>query len=181
MPYTTFSMAGRSQRSSGHLCPEYTRCDQVLPIRDHHRCTDGNDFLAAGFPIRPGTHMVCHVPRRTFAQTFFALHPIFKLRTGPPGLRALLVGFPAGSWILARRPIFPTSGRCSHSCLVLVAVILPAQAQPDRPRAFRAPVVPLFPLISVVLCLSPDVRSAGVNMDPVLPLAGSWPGDLLFL
>ena len=36
--------------------------------------------------------------------------------------------------------------------LVSLGVILLRRKQPDRPRAFRVPLVPWFPLISVVLC-----------------------------
>jgi APA family basic amino acid/polyamine antiporter len=33
-------------------------------------------------------------------------------------------------------------------------VIFLRRSQPDRPRAFRVPFVPLFPTISVLLCVS---------------------------
>ena len=36
--------------------------------------------------------------------------------------------------------------------LVSLGVIFLRRTQPDRPRGFRVPLVPLFPLISVVLC-----------------------------
>ena len=36
--------------------------------------------------------------------------------------------------------------------LVSLGVIFLRRRQPDRPRAFRVPFVPWFPLISVVLC-----------------------------
>jgi len=36
--------------------------------------------------------------------------------------------------------------------LVSLGVIFLRRRQPDRPRAFRVPFVPWFPLISVILC-----------------------------
>ena len=36
--------------------------------------------------------------------------------------------------------------------LVSLGVIFLRRSQPDRPRGFRVPMVPVFPLISVVLC-----------------------------
>ena len=36
--------------------------------------------------------------------------------------------------------------------LVSFGVILLRRTQPDRPRGFKVPLVPLFPIISVVLC-----------------------------
>jgi APA family basic amino acid/polyamine antiporter len=36
--------------------------------------------------------------------------------------------------------------------LVSLGVIFLRRNQPDRPRAFRVPMVPWFPLISIVLC-----------------------------
>jgi APA family basic amino acid/polyamine antiporter len=36
--------------------------------------------------------------------------------------------------------------------LVSLGVIFLRRKQPDRPRAFRVPLVPWFPLISVILC-----------------------------
>jgi len=38
--------------------------------------------------------------------------------------------------------------------LVPLGVIFLRKTQPDRPRAFRVPLVPWFPIISVVLCVS---------------------------
>jgi APA family basic amino acid/polyamine antiporter len=38
--------------------------------------------------------------------------------------------------------------------LVSLGVIILRRTQPERPRGFRVPLVPLFPLISVVLCVS---------------------------
>ena len=36
--------------------------------------------------------------------------------------------------------------------LVSLGVILLRRRQPDRPRGFRVPLVPWFPLISIILC-----------------------------
>ena len=49
-------------------------------------------------------------------------------------------------------PTSPTSGRCFAFVLVSLGVILLRRRQPDRPRAFRVPFVPWFPLISIILC-----------------------------
>jgi basic amino acid/polyamine antiporter, APA family len=37
--------------------------------------------------------------------------------------------------------------------LVSAAVIVLLRKQPDRPRAFRVPLVPLFPAISITCCV----------------------------
>ena len=38
--------------------------------------------------------------------------------------------------------------------LVSLGVIILRRTQPDRPRGFRVPLVPVFPLISVTLCVA---------------------------
>jgi APA family basic amino acid/polyamine antiporter len=63
------------------------------------------------------------------------------------------VGIPAGLWDIATFAELSNIGTLFAFILVSAGVIVLRKKQPDRPRTFRVPFVPLFPIISIVCCL----------------------------
>ena len=49
--------------------------------------------------------------------------------------------------------ILPLTAARKDPVLVSLGVIVLRRKQPDRPRSFRVPFVPLFPIISIVCCV----------------------------
>ena len=116
--------------------------------------TDGNDFVSAGLSIWPDQNLVCHVARRIAAQNCSRTFAGLRRRTGQPGLPARLSGFPPGLVDIGEAADLSNIGTLFAFVLVSLGVLFLRKAQPDRPRGFKVPWVPLFPIISVVLCVS---------------------------
>jgi basic amino acid/polyamine antiporter, APA family len=64
----------------------------------------------------------------------------------------LAVGIPAGIFDIGDAADLSNIGTLFAFVLVSLGVIFLRRKQPDRPRGFKVPLVPLFPIISVVLC-----------------------------
>ncbi len=62
-------------------------------------------------------------------------------------------GIPAGLVDIGEAADLSNIGTLFAFVLVSLGVLLLRKAQPDRPRGFKVPWVPLFPIISVVLCV----------------------------
>jgi basic amino acid/polyamine antiporter, APA family len=62
------------------------------------------------------------------------------------------VGIPAGLVDIGDAADLSNIGTLFAFVLVSLGVIFLRRKQPDRPRSFRVPFVPWFPLISVTLC-----------------------------
>jgi len=84
---------------------------------------------------------------------FSSLHPKFKTPHWSTWIAGAAVGLPAGLVDVPDAADLANIGTLFAFVLVSLGVIYLRKNQPDRPRAFRVPLVPLFPLISVVLCL----------------------------
>ena len=87
-------------------------------------------------------------------KVFSALHPLFKTPHWSTWIAGFLVGIPAGIVDIGQAADLSNIGTLFAFVLVSLGVIFLRKNQPDRPRAFRVPFVPLFPIISVVLCVS---------------------------
>ena len=85
---------------------------------------------------------------------FSAVHPKFKTPHWSTWIAGLVVGLPAGLVDIGEAADLSNIGTLFAFVLVSLGVIFLRKTQPDRPRAFRVPLVPLFPIISVVLCIS---------------------------
>jgi APA family basic amino acid/polyamine antiporter len=85
---------------------------------------------------------------------FSALHPKFKTPHWSTWIAGFLVGIPAGIVDIGQAADLSNIGTLFAFVLVSLGVIFLRKNQPDRPRAFRVPLVPLFPIISVLLCVS---------------------------
>jgi APA family basic amino acid/polyamine antiporter len=84
---------------------------------------------------------------------FSTLHPRFKTPHWSTWIAGAAVGLPAGLVDVPDAADLSNIGTLFAFLLVSIGVIFLRRTQPDRPRAFRVPMVPLFPIISVVLCL----------------------------
>ncbi|HLY99135.1 MAG TPA: amino acid permease [Candidatus Angelobacter sp.] len=84
---------------------------------------------------------------------FSALHPRFKTPHWSTWIAGLIVGVPAGLVDIGEAADLSNIGTLFAFLLVSLGVIFLRRTQPDRPRAFRVPFVPLFPIIAVILCV----------------------------
>jgi APA family basic amino acid/polyamine antiporter len=83
---------------------------------------------------------------------FSAVHPKYKTPHWSTWIACFAVGIPAGLVDIGTAADLANIGTLFAFVLVSLGVIILRRRQPDRPRAFRVPFVPWFPLISVVLC-----------------------------
>ncbi len=83
---------------------------------------------------------------------FSAVHPKFKTPHWSTWIACFAVGIPAGLVDIGDAADLSNIGTLFAFVLVSLGVIFLRRNQPNRPRAFRVPLVPWFPLISVILC-----------------------------
>src|SRR5262249_960556 len=89
-----------------------------------------------------------------FPRLFSAVHKKFKTPHISTWIAGFAVGIPAGIFAISDAADLSNIGTLFAFVLVSLGVIFLRRSQPDRPRAFRVPLVPLFPIISVILCVS---------------------------
>jgi basic amino acid/polyamine antiporter, APA family len=87
-----------------------------------------------------------------FPQIFSAVHRRFRTPYWSTWIAGFAVGIPAGLVDVPDAADLANIGTLFAFVLVSLGVIILRRSQPARPRAFRVPLVPLFPLISIVLC-----------------------------
>jgi basic amino acid/polyamine antiporter, APA family len=87
-----------------------------------------------------------------FPKLFSAVHPKFKTPHWSTWIAGFAVGIPAGIFAISDAADLSNIGTLFAFVLVSLGVIILRRRQPERPRAFRVPLVPWFPLISVFLC-----------------------------
>jgi len=83
---------------------------------------------------------------------FSAVHPKYKTPYWSTWIACFAVGIPAGLVDIGDAADLSNIGTLFAFVLVSLGVIFLRRKQPDRPRSFRVPLVPWFPLISVILC-----------------------------
>src|ERR1700732_3604011 len=83
---------------------------------------------------------------------FSAVHPKYKTPHWSTWIACFAVGIPAGLVDIGDAADLANIGTLFAFVLVSLGVIFLRRKQPDRKRAFRVPLVPWFPLISVILC-----------------------------
>ena len=83
---------------------------------------------------------------------FSAVHPKFKTPHWSTWIACFAVGIPAGLVDIGDAADLSNIGTLFAFLLVSLGVIFLRRRQPERPRGFKVPFVPWFPLISVVLC-----------------------------
>ena len=84
---------------------------------------------------------------------FSSLHPKFKTPHWSTWIAGAAVGIPAGIFDVGEAADLSNIGTLFAFVLVSLGVLVLRRTQPDRPRGFRVPLVPWFPIISVVLCV----------------------------
>ena len=84
---------------------------------------------------------------------FSAVHKRFQTPHVSTWIAGLLVGIPAGIWDIDTFAELSNIGTLFAFAIVSAGVIVLRKKQPDRPRAFRVPFVPLFPMISIACCV----------------------------
>src|SRR6516225_4467170 len=85
---------------------------------------------------------------------FSTLHKTFKTPHWSTWIAGAAVGIPAGFVDIGEAADLSNIGTLFAFVLVSLGVLFLRRSQPDRPRGFKVPLVPLFPLISVVLCVA---------------------------
>ena len=85
---------------------------------------------------------------------FSTLHKRFKTPHWSTWIAGALVGIPAGIVDIGEAADLSNIGTLFAFVLVSLGVLVLRRTQPDRPRGFKVPFVPLFPIISVVLCVA---------------------------
>jgi APA family basic amino acid/polyamine antiporter len=89
---------------------------------------------------------------RLFPKLFSAVHPKFKTPHLSTWVAGFAVGIPAGIFAVSDAADLSNIGTLFAFVLVSLGVIILRRTQPARPRVFKVPLVPWFPLISIVLC-----------------------------
>lgn len=87
-----------------------------------------------------------------FPKFFSAVHPRFKTPHLSTWVAGFAVGIPAGIFAVSDAADLTNIGTLFAFVLVSLGVIVLRRTQPDRPRVFKVPLVPWFPLISIILC-----------------------------
>ncbi len=90
---------------------------------------------------------------RLLPGVFSKVHPTHKTPHISTWVAGLAVGIPAGVWDIGTFADLSNIGTLFAFALVSAGVIVLRKRQPERPRGFRVPFVPVFPLISIGLCL----------------------------
>jgi APA family basic amino acid/polyamine antiporter len=90
---------------------------------------------------------------RLLPRMFSIVHPKFRTPHVSTWIAGFVVGIPAGIWDIDTFAELSNIGTLFAFVLVSVAVIVLRKKQPERPRSFRCPMVPLFPILSIVCCV----------------------------
>jgi basic amino acid/polyamine antiporter, APA family len=83
---------------------------------------------------------------------FSAVHPKYKTPHWSTWTACFAVGIPAGLVDIGDAADLANIGTLFAFVLVSIGVIMLRRTQPNRPRGFRVPFVPWFPLLSVFFC-----------------------------
>src|SRR5438552_4204574 len=89
---------------------------------------------------------------RLFPKLFSNVHPRFKTPHWSTWIAGFAVGIPAGIFAVSDAADLSNIGTLFAFVLVSLGVIILRRTQPERRRGFRVPLVPWFPLISILLC-----------------------------
>jgi len=86
-------------------------------------------------------------------KAFSKVHPRFRTPHISTWAAGLFVAIPAGVFDIGTLADLSNIGTLFAFLLVSLGVLVLRRKQPDRPRAFRTPWVPVVPILSIVCCL----------------------------
>lgn len=89
---------------------------------------------------------------RLLPSVFSRVHPVHRTPHVSTWVAGLFVGIPAGVWDIGTFADLSNIGTLFAFALVSAGVLVLRRTQPDRPRGFRVPLVPLIPVMSIVCC-----------------------------
>ena len=89
---------------------------------------------------------------RLLPKAFGAVHKKFRTPYIGTWIAGFLVGIPAGLWDIDTFAELTNIGTLFAFIVVSASVIVLRKKQPDRPRSFRVPLVPLVPVLSIICC-----------------------------
>jgi APA family basic amino acid/polyamine antiporter len=84
---------------------------------------------------------------------FSRIHPKFRTPSVATWVAGFVVGIPAGVLDIGTVSNLSNIGTLFAFVLVSVAVLVLRYREPDRPRSFKAPLGPVFPVLSIVFCI----------------------------
>ncbi len=90
---------------------------------------------------------------RLLPPLFSRVHPKYETPHLSTWVAGFAVGIPAGIWDIGTFGDLTNIGTLFAFIIVSIGVIILRRTQPDRPRSFRVPLVPLLPAISIFFCL----------------------------
>jgi basic amino acid/polyamine antiporter, APA family len=90
---------------------------------------------------------------RLLPAVFSRVHPTHRTPHVSTWVAGLFVGIPAGVWDIGTFADLSNIGTLFAFVVVATGVIVLRRTQPDRPRGFRVPLVPLLPGLSILFCL----------------------------
>ena len=83
---------------------------------------------------------------------FSRVHPVYRTPDVSTWIAGFVVGIPAGLWDIATFAELANIGTLAAFASVSAGVIILRKRQPDIPRGFRVPLVPLVPYLSILFC-----------------------------
>ena len=90
---------------------------------------------------------------RLLPRMFSVVHPRYRTPYISTWIAGFFVGIPAGIWDIDTFAELSNIGTLFAFIVVSAGVIVLRRTQPERPRSFRVPFVPLTPLLSIACCL----------------------------
>src|SRR3984885_5049417 len=84
---------------------------------------------------------------------FSRVHKVFQTPHISTWIAGFVVGIPAGIWDIDTFAELSNIGTLFAFIVVSAGVIVLRKTQPDRPRSFRTPLVPLVPILSIACCV----------------------------
>jgi APA family basic amino acid/polyamine antiporter len=84
---------------------------------------------------------------------FGHIHPKFRTPDVATWVAGFAVGIPAGVLDIGTVSNLSNIGTLFAFVLVAIAVLILRYREPDRPRSFRTPLGPVFPLLSIIFCI----------------------------
>lgn len=85
-------------------------------------------------------------------EMFSAVHRRFHTPHVSTWIAGLFVALPAGIWDIGTFAELANIGTLFAFVLVAIGVIVLRRSQPDRPRGFRVPWVPVTPILAIISC-----------------------------